>query len=137
MSSYSFQKGSETRTSPKRCSSHRAPCRHTSLMSTPNWTWILASSWPRRPPATCDCRLAVPRQAELQMRTNGGPFDIQNRVHHGVPPRSVRHQLMAAQNPVEFRAEPLDRRAAGEVEVVCAEFDCHTIQHIECVAQHQ
>ncbi len=71
------------------------------------------------------------------MRTHRRPFDVQNRVHHGVPPRPVRHQLMAAQNPVELRAEPLDRRAAGEIEEVSAEFHCHTVQYIECVAEHQ
>ena len=44
---------------------------------------------------------------------------------------------MAAQYPVELRAEPFDRRAAGEVEEVGAEFNCHAAQFVECVAQHQ
>jgi hypothetical protein len=38
---------------------------------------------------------------------------------------------VAAQNPVEFGPEPLDRSTALEVEKVGAEFDCNAAEVIE------
>ena len=39
--------------------------------------------------------------------------------------------------PSSFAPEPLNGRAAGEVEEMRTEFDCDTTQLVECVAEHQ
>ena len=36
------------------------------------------------------------------MRTHRGPFDVQDRIHHGVAPRPVGHQLWLRRIPSSF-----------------------------------
>ena len=58
-------------------------------------------------------RSGVAVQPEFQIVPHRRPFDVQDRVHHGVAPRTVGQQLVAAQHAVQFCAQPLDRGPAG------------------------
>src|SRR5262245_17084908 len=69
---------------------------------------------------------AVALQSVSQVVAHRGPFDVEDRIYDGVAARTVGEHLVAAQHAVEFRAQPFDGRAAGEVKKVRPEFDCDT-----------
>ena len=59
--------------------------------------------------------LAIALQSVSQVVPHRRPFDVEDRVHDGVAPRTVGQELVAAQHTVELRAQPLDRRPAGKL----------------------
>src|SRR5690348_5766680 len=104
--------------------------------------------------ATCEERVAHPTasamatarlfsgaarhlQHPVEIRAHTRPFRGDDAVDAGVAQRSVRRQLMAAQDPIELGTEALDREPAGAVEVAGAEFDRDAVERLECVRQQQ
>src|ERR1700722_20523452 len=65
------------------------------------------------------------------------PLAIENAVDAGIAQRTVGCELMLPQDPIQFRAQSLDGRAALLVEEMRAEFHCDAIQLLECVGQEQ
>src|SRR5262245_37870002 len=72
------------------------------------------------------------------MRLHRRPFRRDDAVDRSVAQRSVRRNLVVAQNAVEFCPEPLDAAATLLIEEMGAEFYRNAIELLEGVAQqHQ
>ena len=66
------------------------------------------------------------------------PFASNDAVTAGIPERTVSHDQVIPEDPVEFSSKSLDRPTTLLVEEVGTEFDGNTIQFLESMLQqHQ
>src|SRR3974390_2636751 len=72
-----------------------------------------------------------------QMRLHRRPFGRDDAVDHGVAQRSVRCNLVAAQNAVLLGSEPLNTATALVIEEMGAELDRNAIELLESVRKQQ
>ena len=94
-------------------------------------TYPKGPSSPRRLPGGGD------PQDSLQLAPDGRPFAGDDGVGGGVADGAVGHDLVAAQDAVEFRAKPLDGAAGLAVEPVGAELDSDAAEGLEGVGEQQ
>src|SRR5690348_7225281 len=91
-----------------------------------------------RSDATCSiCPASGPRLLQLprQVRPHGRPFARDDAVDAGVAQRSIRRDLVAAEDAVELGAQSLDAAPALMIEKMGAEFDRDAAERLEGVAQ--
>jgi len=72
-----------------------------------------------------------------EMGLNRRPLAIENAVHAGVAQGAVAGDLVLAQHPVQFRAQPFDGGATLLIEEVGSEFHRNAIQLLERMGQQQ
>lgn len=70
-----------------------------------------------------------------QMCLHRWPFALDDAEHHRVSQRAVVGQRVVAQNTVLFGAQPGNRFAALEVEVMGSELDRNAVQLFKCVLE--
>src|SRR5581483_1414299 len=85
------------------------------------------------PMQICASAAVAPAERKRQMLFHRRPLAGDDAVDDRVAQRSVVADLVAAQDAVELRAEPLDALAAGAVEEVRAEFDGDAVEPLERV----